>query len=106
MNRILTCCLLLLALCSASVWSQPSPVDVGSHLELSADEFLIEEIKGEARLQLQRPTPREVVLVTDRPWEGNACSLFTIFQDGGRYRMYSGGGILSRVRPLSSPAAR
>ena len=26
--------------------------------------------------------------MTDRPWEGNACSLFTIFQDGGRYRMY------------------
>ena len=64
MNRTLTCCLLMLSLCSANAWPQPSPVDVGSRLQLFADGLLVEQIKGEARLQLQRPTPREVVLVT------------------------------------------
>ena len=88
MNRTLTFCILVLALCSAKARPQTPPVDVGSRLQLFADDLLVEEVKGEARLQLQRPTPREVVLVTDRPWEGNACSLFTVFQDGGRYRMY------------------
>ena len=87
-NKMLIYCLLVSAFYWTSVRSQPVPVNVGSRLELLADKFLIEKIKGEARLQLQRPTPREVVLVTDRPWEGNFCGLFTVFQDEELYRMY------------------
>ena len=87
-RRVPICFLLASIGSSTTSWAQPSAVDVGSRLELFADRFLIDEIKGRARLQLQRPSPQELVLTTDRPWEGNACSLFTIFQDGDRYRMY------------------
>jgi len=64
------------------------PIDIGSRLELMVDEHLIARMSGGAELRLNRPIPREVVLVTDQPWEGNACGYFTIFQDGDIYRMY------------------
>ena len=81
MNRTLTGCLLLLALCSASARSQLAPVEIGSRLELFVDEFWIEEFEGEARLQLQRPTPREVVLVIDRPWGGEGLQSLYHFSE-------------------------
>jgi hypothetical protein len=64
------------------------PVDVGSRLELLVDRFLIDQTKGDVALCLHKPAAQEVVLVTDKPWEGNTSAYFTIFQDGDRYRMY------------------
>jgi hypothetical protein len=64
------------------------PVDIGGRLELFVDDYLIDKLEGDARLELHRPVPREVVLVADRPWEGNTSAYFTIFQDSDRYRMY------------------
>ncbi len=78
----------LLLWSGVSLWAQDSGLEIGSRLELFVDGALIDETRGEARLELRRPTPREVVLVTDRGWEGNACGYFTVFQDDGRYRMY------------------
>ena len=64
------------------------PVDVGSRRELFVDDCLVERLAGQAQLRLHRPMPREVALVADQPWEGNACGYMTVFQDGPRYRMY------------------
>lgn len=63
------------------------PAHIGTHLEPFVDEFLIERLDG-ARLQLHHPTPREVVLTTDRPCEGKFCGYITVFEDAGRFRMY------------------
>ena len=63
-------------------------MDIGNRLELFVDTYLIEELTGAADLRLHRPTPREVAIVRDEPWEGNASGYTTVFQDGGRYRMY------------------
>jgi hypothetical protein len=63
-------------------------IDIGSRLEPFVDEFLIDRLEGDARLFLHKPTPQEVVFVTDEPWEGNTCAYYTIFQDGDLYRMY------------------
>jgi len=64
------------------------PVDIGSRLELFVDDYLIDSKTGDVGLKLHKPTPQEVVLVTDKPWEGNICAYYTIFQDGDLYRMY------------------
>ena len=64
------------------------PLDIGSRLELFVDDYLIDELAGDAELKLHRPEPREVVLVTDRPWEGNTSAYYTIFQDDDVLRMY------------------
>ena len=62
-------------------------VDIGSRSELFVDNFLIEKLDG-ARRMLHQPTPREISLVRNKPWEGNATSKETVFRDGDIYRMY------------------
>ncbi len=64
------------------------PIEIGGRLELFVDGHAIDEISGDAKLHLHKPAAKEVVLVTDRPWEGNTSAYYTIFQDGDLYRMY------------------
>jgi hypothetical protein len=71
---------------AASVSAEP--IDIGSRLELFVDDILIEQMTGGVTQQLIRPEPKEVVLVTDAPWEGNTCAYYTVFRDGDLYRMY------------------
>jgi len=61
---------------------------IGARRELFVDGVLAERLAGQAALRLHHPVPREVALVTDRPWEGNGTNYVTVFADGGRYRMY------------------
>jgi len=63
-------------------------IDIGTRRELFIDDYLIETRSERASFRLHTPIPREVVLVTDRPWEGNMCGFVTVFQDGDRFRMY------------------
>ncbi|MEZ6071548.1 MAG: hypothetical protein R3C10_15100 [Pirellulales bacterium] len=64
------------------------PIDIGSRRELFVDDHLIERMTGAIELVLHHPTPREVVVVHDAPWEGSGGGYHTIFRDGERYRMY------------------
>ena len=52
------------------------PIDIGSRLELFVDDFLVENIAGKVGLHLHHPEPQEIVLVTDKPWEGNTCCYY------------------------------
>jgi hypothetical protein len=61
---------------------------LGTRLEPLVDEHLIDRLAGDARLQVQQPTPGEVVLTADAPWEGNTSAYYTVLQDGDVYRMY------------------
>ena len=45
------------------------PINIGQRHDVLADKTLIERTGG--RLKLHHPTPREVVMVHDEPWEGN-----------------------------------
>ena len=86
--------LLIVASCMPAVGAaSPTVLDIGSRLELFVDDYVIGELTGDAHCLVHKPEPREVVLVTDKPWEGNTCAYYTIFhdedfQDGDRYRMY------------------
>ena len=62
--------------------------DVGSRLEPLVDRYLIEQLAGSAELKVQKPTPREVVLTADKPWEGNTSAYYVVFRDGDTFRMY------------------
>ena len=72
----------------ATVHAQPKSIDIGKRLELFVDDHLIAKLEGGAKLKLHKPVPREVVFTFDRPWEGNTCAYFTVFQDSDRFRMY------------------
>jgi hypothetical protein len=60
----------------------------GTQRELFVDGHLIGKLSGDAKQHLHRPDPREVVITTDAPWEGNTCAYYTIFRDGNLFRMY------------------
>jgi hypothetical protein len=64
-----------------------SVLDIGSRRELFVDDYLFERLRG-AELKMHRPLPKDVVLVCDSPWEGNTSAYYTLFADGGRFRMY------------------
>jgi len=63
-------------------------IKIGSRLEPLVDGAILEKLSGSAKLVVQRPTPREVVLTADAPWEGNTSAYYTVFQDGDLFRMY------------------
>ena len=67
--------------------ADPEVIDIGGRRELFVDGHLIERMDG-AELRLHRPTPREIAVVHDQPWEGNSSGYKTVFKDGDRYRMY------------------
>ena len=79
---------LALVLLTAVAAAAAEPIEIGSRRELFVDNLLIEKLDGQAALKVHQPEPQEVVLVTDKPWEGNTCAYYTIFQDGDLYRMY------------------
>jgi hypothetical protein len=87
-RRLRTCLILLVLLLPAPGAPAADAVNIGSRLELLADDHLIDRLTGKAELRLHHPQPREVALVTDRPWEGNAVNYVTVFRDGDVYRMY------------------
>jgi len=63
-------------------------IDLGSRRELFIDRYLIDRLDGEIDLVMHHPTPREVVVVHDEPWEGSGGGYHTVFRDGDGYRMY------------------
>ncbi len=83
--RFLLMC--LLTSLSGFTATAAEPIAIGSRLEPLVDDYLIDTMTG-ARLVLNRPTPREVAIVHDAPWEGSTCYYHTVFQDGDIYRMY------------------
>ena len=65
-----------------------SATEIASRRELFVDDALIEKISGRARLQLHKPTRREIAIQYNEPWEGNASGYSTIIQDGDVYHMF------------------
>lgn len=65
-------------------------IEIGERRELFVDDALIDETAGDLALKLHRPQPAEVVLTTDKPWEGNTSAYYTVLHDKalGLYRMY------------------
>jgi hypothetical protein len=81
--------LIVLAACGlAPVLSAAEPIPVGSRRELFVDRALVDRLDGKAEFRLHHPVPRDIAIVHDAPWEGNASAYHSVFHDGERYRMY------------------
>jgi hypothetical protein len=64
-------------------------IDVGTRVEMFVDDQLIDPMRRRGiSLELQTPVRQEVVLTTDKPWEGIFSAYFTILQDGPKFRLY------------------
>ena len=89
-----------------SISPAAEPVAIGSRRELFVDDALVERLVGKADLRLHQPTPQDVALVTDEPWEGNATNYVTVFRDGAKYRMYYRGSHYSYLGGTDRPNTR
>jgi hypothetical protein len=85
---ILSCFLQINCEAASNDPNRPEPVYIGSRLELFTDDYIIDEIRGEAEFRLHHPVPKEIVIVHDQPWEGSGSGYHSIFHDGEKYRMY------------------
>ena len=61
--------------------------EIGSRLELFVDDWLVDRLHGADRV-MHRPTPQNVALRFDRPWEGNVPGHFTVLREPELFRMY------------------
>ena len=80
-------------------------LDIGDRLELMVDDYLIDSMTGDVRLELQTPTSGGRVLHFDKPWEGTTCFYVSVVHGDGLYRMYYRGHSLpsSAVPSLLEP---
>ena len=62
------------------------PVDIGSRLELFVDNYIIDRLSG-AALAMQKPTPKEVALTFDEPWEGPSSAYISVIKDADFFSM-------------------
>jgi hypothetical protein len=86
-------------LVALDIGATAQPIDIGDRLELFVDDYLIEKLNGSAKLTLQTPQVRDIVLTHDKPWEGNTCAYHTIFQDDDKFRMYYRGSHSANGKP-------
>ena len=80
-------CLLACAIFAPCGILAQSPVTIGDRLELFVDDLLVESLEG-AQRKLHAPTPADVALRFDQPWEGSFCGYVTVLKDGALFRMY------------------
>ncbi len=74
-NRIIACffvcifCLLLVSggMSPANAQGSGEVIDIGSHLELFADKYLIDKLSG-TRLKLHEPKQAGIAIKFDKPW--------------------------------------
>ncbi|MFO0820402.1 MAG: hypothetical protein U1A77_20820 [Pirellulales bacterium] len=66
-----------------------APIALGQRRELFIDDYLIAQLNN-AQLLVHSPTPQEIAVQCDAPWEGNGCGYFTVLHDAREkiYRMY------------------
>jgi hypothetical protein len=81
------CLCIAMRVAMSSEISPQEAIALGARLELFVDDFLIAS-KQNVTLRLMLPERREIVLVTDKPWEGPASAYFTVIQDADRIRLY------------------
>jgi hypothetical protein len=83
-----------------SVEAQPvsnRSVSLGNRVEMFVDGWLIDTNRTRGiSLKLNLPERREVVLTTDKPWEGKGSAYYSALQDGTRIRLYYRGFIPER----------
>jgi hypothetical protein len=67
--------------------SAEEAVDLGSRRELMVDDYVTDTTEGGATLKMHNPSPQDIAIVHDAPWEGCGSGYHTVFKDGDKYRM-------------------
>lgn len=62
-------------------------IDIGTRRELFIDDYLTANMAN-VELLTHRPERKNLAMVFDKPWEGNAQGYFAALYDGQKYRLY------------------
>ena len=86
---ILTLTLFTLSLCVSSITlaADTDALDIGSRRQLFVGRDLIDSMDG-VRQELHQPTPREIAIKAEHPWENRGVSYMVTFKDGGKFRAW------------------
>jgi hypothetical protein len=84
--RQLLLAIIAICLCTEQALAEPA-IQIGSRRELFVDEAIVESLNDGAKLKLHPPTPRDISLRFDAPWEGNTSGYVTVMRDGERLKM-------------------
>ena len=87
-HRFLIVVLLVLGSSPVALSQDSNVINIGSRRELFVDHFLIDSLQEGANLVLHHPTPREIAITFNQPWEGNASGYPSVFKDDDMYRLY------------------
>ena len=87
-SSLLAVLLLATPVVTAGSHHKTQTLDIGDRLEPMVDDYLIDSMTGDVRLELQTPTSGGKVLDFDRPWEGTTCFYVSVVHGDGLYRMY------------------
>ncbi|MCA1808050.1 MAG: hypothetical protein ABR497_08970 [Kiritimatiellia bacterium] len=66
-------------------------VDIGSRLELFADDYMIDDMQGGVERRLHHPVIQETVFQPDKPWEGPISGYYSLVECDGKIRLYYSG---------------
>ncbi|MCB1103775.1 MAG: hypothetical protein KDK74_03510 [Cephaloticoccus sp.] len=91
-SRRLITSLKLSALAGTLAWSnvalaESKPREIGDSLQLMMDVSLVDKLSDGIRMVQGTPEFREIVLKSDRPWEGRAFIISSIYQHEGVYHL-------------------
>lgn len=85
-----------------SCFSSAEPLDIGTRVELFADDFLIEKLDGDIKQVVHQPKARDVVFSADATWEGNTSGYYSLFRDGDLVRMIYRGWAHAPLKPVKA----
>ena len=68
--------------------------NIGTRRELWVDDLLLANKSESIRFELHNPIRREIIITTDKSWEGSLCNFITVLHDPliGKHRLYYRGG--------------
>lgn len=78
------------------------PTEIGSRVELFADDFLIGELDGDIEQKIHQPEAHDVVFSADATWEGNTSGYYSLFRDGDLIRMIYRGWAHRPTKPVKA----
>ena len=83
----LRCCLSGLCLLVLMPAFAQDPLVLGNQRELLVDQYLVESMDAIQHV-LNTPTPMNVAIKFDQPWEGRYCGYVTVIKDGADYKLF------------------
>jgi hypothetical protein len=78
---------IVIAVAHSALLAADPALPVGTIRQLFLDEHLLDR-KHNVELVLHAPTPREIVIRSEHPWEGPNQTYVTVFQDDKKFRLY------------------